>query len=235
MTQRTPASSASLAGSTLLAELSEPSRRALERRCRWQRYPTGEQIIDRHSDSRDIYFVVEGSVRVVNYSLAGREVTFDELPAGGHFGELAAIDGAPRSAAVVALQPTLVAAMPASVFAELLAQESGFAVRVMRDLTRIIRASTERIMDLSTLGAHNRVYAEILRLARPNERGDNTAVIRPIPVHGDIASRVSTTRETVARVFGALTRVKILKRDNNALLVSDVARPADMVEQFKDM
>jgi len=230
-----PAPTATLAGIALLSGLDEPSRRAIERRCRWQRVAAGEQIIDRHSDSRDVYFVVEGSVRVVNYSLAGREITFDEVAAGGHFGELAAIDGAPRSATVVALAPTLVAVMPASVFAELLSQQSGFALRVMRDLTRIIRTSTERIMDLSTLGAHNRVYAEILRLARPQERGDNSAVIRPIPVHGDIASRVSTTRETVARVFGELARRNILKREHDALVVSDVARLADMVEQFKDM
>ena len=234
MTDR-PAPTATLAGIALLSGLDEPSRRAIERRCRWQRVAAGEQIIDRHSDSRDVYFVVEGSVRVVNYSLAGREITFDEVAAGGHFGELAAIDGAPRSATVVALAPTLVAVMPASVFAELLSQQSGFALRVMRDLTRIIRTSTERIMDLSTLGAHNRVYAEILRLARPQERGDNSAVIRPIPVHGDIASRVSTTRETVARVFGELARRNILKREHDALVVSDVARLADMVEQFKDM
>jgi CRP/FNR family transcriptional regulator, cyclic AMP receptor protein len=181
-----------------------------------------------------VYFVVEGRVRVVNHSMAGREVTFDEIAAGGHFGELAAIDGDPRSATVVALEPTQVAVMPASVFAELVSQEAGFALRVMRDLTRLVRAATERIMDLSTLGAHNRVYAEILRLARPNERGDNTAVLRPIPTHGEIASRVSTTRETVARVFGELTRMHVLKREQDAIVVGDVARLAEMVELFKD-
>jgi signal-transduction protein with cAMP-binding, CBS, and nucleotidyltransferase domain len=135
----------SLAGIELLAELTEAERQSLEKACAWRSYPAHEQIIDRHSDSRDIFFVVSGRVRVVNYSLSGREISFDDIETGGYFGELAAIDGQPRS-----------------------------------------------------------VHAEILRLARENEKDDNTAVIRPIPIHSDIASRVSTTRETVARVLGDL-------------------------------
>ncbi len=229
-----PLQASSLANIALFASLDDARRREVERRCRWQRFPAGEQIIDRQSDSRDAYFVVEGRVRVVNYSLAGREVAFDEIGAGGHFGELAAIDGAPRSAAVVTLAPTLVAILPASAFVELLALDSGVGMAVLRDLVRIVRASTDRIMDLSTLGANNRVYAEVLRLARPLDRGDNTATIRPVPVHGDIASRVSTTRETVARVFGQLTRMKILKRAQDAIVVTDIERLQEMVEHFKD-
>ena len=88
-------------------------------------------------------------------------------------------------------------------------------------------------MDLSTLGANNRVYAEILRLARPNMHGDNKAKIKPIPIHGDIASRVSTTRETVARVFGDLTRQGVLKRKRDAIIVFDIAQLERMVEEFR--
>lgn len=51
------------------------------------------------ADARDVYFIASGSVRVVNWSYSGREVSFEDVPAGGTtFGELAAIGGAPRSA-----------------------------------------------------------------------------------------------------------------------------------------
>ena len=70
------------------------------RDCGWKAYGAHEQIIDRQSETKDVFFVVEGKVRVVNYSVSGREITLDDIEAGGHFGELAAIDGLPRSASV---------------------------------------------------------------------------------------------------------------------------------------
>ena len=76
----------------------------------------GEQIFDRQSKATDIFFVVRGSVRIVNYSLSGREITLDDVTKGGHFGELAAIDGEPRSASVMALADCVIVSMPQKVF-----------------------------------------------------------------------------------------------------------------------
>ncbi len=58
----------SLANIPFLAPLDEPARKSLEQRARWLRHKPSETIIDRESDSRDVYF-----------SLSGREVTFDEM------------------------------------------------------------------------------------------------------------------------------------------------------------
>jgi CRP-like cAMP-binding protein len=225
----------SLAGVTLLSNLEESALRSLEQRCRWQRFAAHEQIIDHDSDSRDVYFVVEGRVRVVNYSLSGREITFDDIVAGRYFGEFAALDGQPRSANVIALTDTLVASVSPDTFLNLLRDNADMAVAVMQELAKLIRASTDRIMDLSTLGAHNRVHSELLREARAHARDDNTAVIAPIPVHGDIASRVSTTRETVARVFSDLTRQGLIKRGKNELVVLDLRRLEQLVENLREV
>ena len=151
------------------------------------------------------------------------------LGPGQFFGELAALDNRPRSANVVALENTTVATLTHETFREHLMQHPEVALRIMVQMARVIRASTERIMDLSTLGANNRVHAELLRLAKPGIRDDQTAVIRTIPIHGDIASRVSTTRETVARVFGDLYRNDLVKREVDCLIILDVERLTDMV------
>ena len=103
----------------------------------------------------------------------------------------------------------------------------------MTHLAQIVRASTERIMDLSTLGANNRVQAELLRQARNALDGENRAVIKPIPVHSDIASRVSTTRETVARVMNDLARKEILERRKDSLVIVDVNELQTMVEEVR--
>ncbi len=223
----------SLAGIRLLGGLDDDTRGDVEKSCRWKHYKSGEQIIDRQSDSRDIFFIVYGRVRVVNYSLSGREVTLDDYREGGHFGELSALDGQPRSASVMSLVDSLIASLPHNRFLELLERHPTMALNVMRQLARIVRSSTDRIMDLSTLGANNRVHAELLRQARANMDGENTAVISPIPVHGDIASRVSTTRETVARVMNDLARRGFVERGKDAMTVLDVQKLEDMVEEVR--
>ena len=214
----------------VLGDLPEHVRRALEKQCRWREFPAQEQIVDRLSDSRDVYFVARGKVRVVNYSYSGREISYADLPAGGFFGEIAAIDGAPRSANVVALTDTLVAILAPELFIRLLADDPKFALTIMKGLTRIIRSSTDRIVELSTLGAANRIHVELLRLGRPHVRADNTAVIRPAPLHVDIASRAGTTRESVTRALSELARQGIIRRQSDALVVLDVERLEELVE-----
>ena len=223
----------SLANIEILSDLSPDDIARLDERCNWRVVGRQEVIIDRQSESREVYFIVSGRVRVVNYSLSGREVTFDDLTAGEHFGELAALDSQPRSANVLALENTTVATMSHETFRALLLQHPEVALHIMERMAKIIRTSTERIMDLSTLGANNRVHAELLRLAKPCAEDDNAAMIKPIPIHGDIASRVSTTRETVARVLSDLARSGLVKRENDRLIVLDVEQLTEMVEQFR--
>jgi len=223
----------SLAGIDLLSEIDKDELSLIEARCGWRHFNPQEQIIDRHSVSKDVYFIIQGTVRVVNYSVSGREIYFDDINAGAIFGEFSAIDGEPRSANVVAVTHTIVASMSPNVFQEMLADHPNVAFILMKRLAGIIRTSVERIMDLSTLGANNRVYAELLRLAKLNMNNDMTATISPVPNHSDVASRVSTTRETVARVFGELTKNKILKKLDNKLEVNDVERLRKMVELFR--
>lgn len=222
-----------LARIDLLGGLTPAERQAVERRCRWRRHGAGEQIIDRETDTHDVYFVVSGNARVVNFALSGREVSFDDIATGGYFGELAAIDGQRRSATVVAALDTLTASLPGPVFLEVLAQHPAVALALMRRLATVIRQSTGRIMDLSTQGAHNRIYAELLREAKANAVEDNRSVIRPLPTHTEIAARVSTTRETVARTLAVLARKRLVKREGRALVLLDVKRLREMVEEFR--
>lgn len=223
-----------LDGIDLLAPLSAEERVVLARQCRWRKYAPQEQIIDRQSQNRDVYFIIKGSVRVVIYSLSGKELTLDDLGPGRYFGELAAIDGHPRSASVMALVETQVAVLPADVFMRLVTSHEGMTHLLLKRLASMVRASTDRIIDLSTLGANNRVHAELLRQARSaGVADDGSAVLSPIPVHGDIASRVSTTRETVARVLNDLARQGVVRRDRDALVILDVDKLDDMVESVR--
>jgi CRP-like cAMP-binding protein len=223
--------SRSLESVGILASVPEAARRDLERRCAWRDYRADEQIISKDSDSRDVYFVAAGVVRVVNYSYTGREVSYDDIRAGGFFGELSAIDGKPRSATVVALKKSLIATVTPETFQRVIRENPDFAFSVVQRLAEIIRGANERIMDLSSLGAYSRVYAEILRLARQHaDKKSNNALITPVPVHSDLAARCGTTRETVARALSDLGKKGIAEKQGQGLYISEIGTLKDIVE-----
>lgn len=210
-----------LSGIELLEGLPEEEILALERRCTWRRFKNGEQILDRNNDSRDVFFVTEGQVQIVNYSASGREIAYATVRQGGYFGELAAIDGQSRSASAVAVGSCVLALVAPNAFMEYVANHPGVAHQVMQRLAKIIRTCDERIMDLSTLGAVQRVYLELLRLAEEDPVTPGSWVIYPMPTQSNIAARASTTRETVARVIGQLAQEEIVKKKGKSLYIWD--------------
>jgi CRP/FNR family transcriptional regulator, cyclic AMP receptor protein len=204
---------------------------ALDQRCRWRTYEADEFVFEHQDSSRDVHFVTRGSVRVVLFGKSGQEVLFRTLQEGHHLGELAAIDGKPRSATIVAITRATIATMPQSVFLELLESDPKLALKVCRHLTAMVRSLTERVLEFSTLKVKHRIYAELLRLSAERSRSDNTAVISPPPAHAELASRISTHREAVTRELNELVRAGLLEKRRGALEIRDVRRLFAMLEE----
>jgi CRP-like cAMP-binding protein len=222
-----------LRGIVLLAGLSPVRLETLARECAWRNFDAGQSIISRAAPDRDLYFIVSGRVRVTTYSAAGRQVTFRDFGPGEHFGEVAAIDGMVRSADVVGLDSGLLASLPPGALNRLLREEPALAERLLRDFAGLVRRLSARVIDLSTLGVHQRLHAELLRLAREAGVQGNRARIDPAPKHADLASQVSTYREQVTRELSALAKAGVLGKDGRALVVLDVARLQKMVDEVK--
>jgi CRP/FNR family cyclic AMP-dependent transcriptional regulator len=217
----------------LLQGLSEERLEILAARCAWRTVPAGQVIVARNSHDRDVHFVVSGHVRVTSFSAGGRQVTFRDEEPGEMFGDLAAIDGQPRSADVLALDSVLVASLSPEHFRALLAEEDLVRERVLQRLAGLVRLLSERVIELSTLGVQNRIHAELLRLARASGATGRQARLDPAPRHADIASQVSTYREQVTRELSLLTRQGLLAKDGNALVLLDVAKLERMVEEVR--
>ena len=220
-----------LAGIGILKHLPRRDLEALAGRCQWRRYGPDQQIVGHQDETNDAFFIVVGEIRVTIHSLSGKTVTFRDIGAGNLFGELAAIDGKPRAADVVALCETLIAAMPADVFLDLLRNDPEVSASISRQLAGLVRSLTERVFEFSTLAVKNRIHAELLRLGRDHMEGENTAVISPVPTHAEIAARVSTQREVVTRELNALDRAGMIERRGGTLIIPDFARLARTVEE----
>jgi CRP-like cAMP-binding protein len=222
-----------LRGIRLLEGVATQRLEALARECTWRRWEPGQRIISRNGLEKDVYFIVAGRVRVTFYSAAGRQVTFRDEEAGAILGDVAAIDDAPRSADAVALDEVLIASLAPASFKQLLRDEPAVAERFMRRLTGLVRLLSERVIELSTLGVQHRIHAELLRLARLGALDGNVARIEPAPKHADIASQVSTYREQVTRELSAMSKAGLLAKEPGALLVKDVARLEQLVQESR--
>ena len=201
----------------------------LDAQCSWRRATSGQWLIDYQDASNDVFFVISGSVRVMIQS-AGREVLLRQIDAGEFFGELAAIDGQPRSSGIVATTDVTIARMPASVFRAAIHAHADLCDKLLRILAGQIRILANRVNEFSTLDVRYRIYAELLRLSRPDPSNEGRATISPPPVHAEIAARVSTRRETVARELKALERAGLIERRRGAIALSDTDHLRRLVE-----
>ena len=169
-----------------------------------------------------VYFVIEGTIRVLNYSSSGRVVRFASVgPGGGLLGELSAMDGLPRSATVVADQPSFLAKYPAENFRNLVITVPEFAAALIRRMAEVIRGCDEQIMNLAELTASQRVCLQLLRLAEPDPVAPDSWLVYPLPTQAVLAGDAGTTRETVARVLGRLTEQDLIHRKGRPLYIHD--------------
>lgn len=184
-------------------------------------------VFDKESDTLEVYFLVEGAVRVLSYSSYvkdRREVTLASFVAGEYFGELAALDGKPRSARVVTSEASLLASLDGPAFKDVLVRYPSVALLVTLRLADIIRRLDSRVTELSTLSESERVYTELLNLAKPDDKKPGLYLIANMPKHKDLASWTGTSSETVAQVVGELARHGIVERRNLGLVIRDFDR-----------
>jgi len=222
-----------LARIPLFRSLEAEAIRQLDTQCAWRRASTGQWLIEYQDASTDVFFVAAGTVHVMIQS-AGREVLLRRINAGEFFGELAAIDGQPRSSGIVAVTDVTIARMPATVFRAAVHAYSDVCDQLLALLASQIRALANRVNEFSTLDVRTRIYAELLRLSRPEGGNAGRAIISPPPVHAEIAARVSTRREAVTRELKTLERGGLIERRRGAIVLTDAARLRQLVEEAAD-
>jgi CRP-like cAMP-binding protein len=216
-----------------LNELPRKQLEDLSNACKWQQYDVGQQILSYLAPSTDVFLLVSGKVRVIIYSAEGKAVVFTDVKPGAMFGEIAAIDGGPRSAGAEAIERCEVASLTASQFESLLLKQPTVALATLRHLTAEVRRLSERVVEFSTLVVQNRIHAELLRLAAEAGQRHGQALLSPAPSLSDIADRISTHREAVSRELSRLASVGLLRREGGNLRVTDMSQLEKLVREAK--
>ena len=103
-------------------------------------YRKSEVIFEENSSGNEMYIVCSGRVKLYSEPKRGRRTVLAVLKPGEHFGEMALIDGSPRSATAIALQDnTKLVVMDKAKFLYLVSQQPEFAVAIMETLSQRIR------------------------------------------------------------------------------------------------
>ena len=195
-------------------------------------YPGGSEIFGQFEEDDGVYFILSGAVRITVFSAAGKEVTFRDLGPGEMVGELAAIDGQPRSANAIAQSDAQIGRVSAAQFWELLREFPEVNAAILNYLCGLVRDLSARVYQFSAHAVGNRIQTEILRLAELARPTDNAAAIAPAPTHAEIASRVNTHREAVTKEISRLANAGVLERSPGKLIVRDVAALRRMAEEI---
>lgn len=205
-----------------LDRLSAEDRAVLEELFVVRDYAHGEIVISHLDEDRDVFFVLDGRLRATLYSRSGHEVNYRDIGPGDVVGELAAIDGAPRSATVEALEPARLGRLSAAAFRALVKTHPGLNAILLEHLTAQIRRLTERVFEFSTLAVRDRLIHELLRLAEATGMQEGRAEIHPAPTQFELAHRISSHREVVSREMSTLARAGLVEKREGVLIVSDL-------------
>jgi len=211
----------SLLGSRFFDRLERAERVDIARHCEGRCYETGTEII-RHGDtSRDVYFILSGRVQASLLTAAGKMLSFQDLAGGDMFGELSAIDAAPRSTSVVALEETVLIRMSGPSFKDLIAGNASLAEQTLLRLCALARFLCERAFEPRAFTVPDQIRLELCRIVSANGTHDGPLTIDPAPTHAEIAQRVGTTREQVTRVMRDFARRGLIVQSRKAWTVSD--------------
>ncbi|MDR3413869.1 MAG: Crp/Fnr family transcriptional regulator [Formivibrio sp.] len=94
-----------LSGSSLFCELNQQELEELAQHAEWRNLPARKAVVLQGSQSQEMYAILRGRLKVIRESVDGREATLGILEPGEVFGELAMLDGEPRTATVETLEP----------------------------------------------------------------------------------------------------------------------------------
>jgi CRP-like cAMP-binding protein len=178
---------------------------------------TGEPILHKGQAGGHLLFLLSGRLQAVDITEDGREIGLSFLQAGDYFGELSVIDGLPRSATVVACEPSIYALLPRADALEIMHKQPLIAERMFKRLASGIRQASNFRTILGIPNAFQRVYALIDYLAKTGHGG--LVVIERLPTQQEISIMVNTSRETVSRAIQVLIQRGVVEKDLRRLIV----------------
>jgi CRP/FNR family cyclic AMP-dependent transcriptional regulator len=187
--------------STVL-NLNENDLRALAQRGVTRTFRKNTIVVSEGDATDSLYIILSGKVKVYVADESGKEVVLNTQAQGSYFGEMV-LDGGPRSASVMTLEPSTFSVVSQSEFRKFLTENPQIAVHIIEKLIARTRALTDNVKSLALLDVYGRIARLLLELAQEK---DGKLTIDEKLTQQDIANRVGASREMVSRILNDLSR-----------------------------
>jgi CRP/FNR family cyclic AMP-dependent transcriptional regulator len=172
-------------------------------------------LITEGETSDNVYVILNGRVRVYVSDENGREVSLSIQRAGEFFGEVATIDGLPRSASVMTLEPTKLCVIPSAGFKRCLQENPVLPSKLLVFTLSRVRLLTENVKNMALFDVYGRVVATLNRLAI--DQGGERVVERM--THETIAGMIGASREMVSRIIRGLVTGGYIKYKKRFIVI----------------
>lgn len=189
-------------------------------------FARGETIFAQGREGDLLYLIVQGQVRIFTVSQLGQELSVKIFRDGDFFGELALLDGQPRSASAQAMCGTQVLTLHRQAFHEAIQSMPTIAVLVLEELSNRLRRTNTYIEHLASHSAPQRIVRTLIDLADQHGVSEDgvTARINLHLTQDDLASLAGTTRETVNRVLASLREQGLIEIERARVSVLNLPR-----------
>lgn len=187
------------------------------------RFRKGQLIFQQGDDGDAMYLVESGLVKISAESADGQEAILTEIRPGETFGELALLDGAPRSATATALADTVTLRLPRQAFDELLETDSTFPRRIMESLAHELRRATNHVGELHFLDLPGRLAARLARMGREAAPGETRDIsLGRYYSQTELAAMIGGTRQSVNRYLGEFVDDGLIRIERDDVVIVDL-------------
>jgi CRP-like cAMP-binding protein len=208
-----------LAAIPMFSELSPESLGSLGEMVQYRRYPKGAFIVGQHELGTSMFLLVSGRVKISLANPEGKELVLNYIEAPGHFGEMALVDGQPRSSDAIAVTEVELFALDGKDLSAAIQVQPKLALSLIATLSRRLRQTITRLEDMAFHDATHRVMRVVLNIATASYEARGVAVIQGM-THYDIATLAGTSRETASRVVSQLAREGIVTTSGRRIMVN---------------
>jgi CRP/FNR family cyclic AMP-dependent transcriptional regulator len=205
----------------LFAGIDDATAAELARRMVRKRFKRGELLFHQGDTGDALYVIVDGSVAVVMSSESGDRMVLTTLYPPASLGEIALLDGGPRSASAEAVEETSTLVLSRATFLELLKDHPQLAEALLRALGRLVRRLSEQASDFVFLDLPGRVAKALVRLAE--DSGPEVAGV-PLEVavtQGRLAEMAGGSRQTVNQILQTFQHRGIIEVHGRRVLICE--------------
>jgi CRP/FNR family cyclic AMP-dependent transcriptional regulator len=213
-----------LARTELFCGIDELTRRRIAEHVAERVVERGQCVFVQDEPGDRMYVLAEGAVKLFVVSRNGGIVELVRHRPPATFGEVALLDGGPRSASAEAVERSTLLVVTRSELLRLLRAEDQVAEALLRTLGTIVRRTTRQVSDLAFLDLQGRVARQLLVLA-----GDGGAA-RTAVTQAELASMVNGARQTVNQALRSLESRGYIRADGRSFEILDRPRLERLAE-----